>query len=574
MNKNIGQRRFALLLILVFIFLAACSQPAPAEPAESEEADTSAEAAEPVEEEAAEEPAEESAEEPAEEEMAEEEPAEEPADAGQDEEETTIEVAINVDIDTFDHQGYSTIAVANVIDYMVETLVKVTPEGEILPNLAKDWEISEDGLEYTIYLQEGVEFHDGTPFNAEAVEYNIDRIKDPDVQTADTYPYDQITEVEIVDEYTLKWYLEEPINSFVENMLQTNFGMMSPAFAPEGSEQYIAVGTSDGTVGTGPYVFESFSPGDRVVLLKNENYWGEEPYYDKIIFYIAPDPATRESMLLSGQVDVAVLPPITDVPALQANPDVTVTQVDSNRYLYVAFNQDTELLQDVRVRQALNYAVDKEAIIENIMFGAATLMDSPIPYMYFGYCPTGDYAYNPERAKELLEEAGVPEGTEFEFWAPTGRYVQDFQVAEAISGYFSDIGIVAVPQTFEWGTYIESVLNYPENREDRPDMYMLGFGGTAYHASHSMYLYESDGFFNGHNYSNPEIDALAQEAISAPDRERSAEAYCEIANILWEDAPLLYLHLQAYTVAHDSDITGISGRADEKINVIPAHPVE
>lgn len=566
MNHNIGQRRFALLLILAFVFMTACSAPATAVPAGDEPAEEPAEAAEPAAEEEAEEPAEEAAEEPAEE--AAEEPAEEPA------EETTINVAINVDIDTFDHQGYATIAVANVIDYMVETLVYPGPDGEILPYLATDWEISDDGLEYTFHLREGVQFHDGTPFNAEAVEYNINRIKDPDVQTADRYPYDQITEVEIIDDYTVKWYLAEPINSFLENMLQTNFAMMSPAFAPVGSDEYIAVGTSSGTVGTGPYVFESFAPGERVTLVKNENYWGEEPYYDVINFYIAPDPATRESMLLSGQVDVAVLPPITDVPALEANPDITVTQVDSNRYLYVAFNQDNEILQDVRVRQALNYAVDKQAIIDNIMFGAATLMDSPIPYMYFGYCPTGDYTYNPERARELLDEAGVPEGTEFEFWAPTGRYVQDFQVAEAISGYFADVGIVAVPQTFEWATYIEGVLNDPANRENRPDMYMLGFGGTAYHASHSMYLYESDSYFNGHNYNNPEIDQLAQEAISSPDREESAALYCEIANTLWEDAPLLYMHLQRYTAAHDASITGITGRADEKINVITAHPVD
>ena len=542
MNKSSLFKLVVLILVFVFAFSACAPQAAeaPAAPAEAEETAT--------EEEVAEEPAE--------------------------DEYTVFKIAFPVDVDTFDHVGNTTISVANIVEYMLEGLVEGEPDGEIVPHLAKDWEISADGLKYTFYLRDDVTFSDGTPFNAEAVAWNIDRIKDEDVTAADRYPYDQITKYEIVDDYTISWYLDTPISSFLENMLQVNFAMMSPAFAPKGSELYPGVGTKAGTVGTGPYVFKEFVSGDHVTLVKNENYWGEKPYYDEVIFYIAPDPATRETMLLSGQVDMAVLPPIADVPALRANPDITVTTVPSNRYLYVAFNQDNEILQDVRVRQALNYAVDKEAIIKNVMFDAATIMDSPMPYMFFGYCKTGPYEYNPEKAKELLAEAGVAEGTEFVFYAPTSRYVQDFQVAEAVSGYFADVGIKAVPQTFEWSSYINSVLNTPDNRDSRPDMFMLGFGGTAYHGSHTMYLYKTGGFFNGHNYSNSEVDTLADLAIAEPDRDKSAEQYCQINNILWEDAPMLYLHTQHYTIAHSSKVTGITGSHDEKFFTIYAHPVE
>ena len=496
------------------------------------------------------------------------------AAAGEASEPSILNVAIQVDVDTFDHHGNTTIAVANLVDYMLETLVEVDEDGTIVPSLATSWEISDDGLKYTFHLRDDVTFTDGTPFNAEAVKYNIERIADPDVEVADAYPYDQITKIEIPDDYTIIWYLDTPISSFLENMLQTNFSMMSPAFAPKGSDLYTAVGNSHGTVGTGPYVFKEFVIGDHLTLTKNENYWGEAPYYDEINFYVVPDAATRETMLLSGQVDVAVLPPITDVPALEANPDITVSQVPSNRFLYVAFNEDNELFQDPRVRQAFNYAVDKDAIIENVMFGAATKMDSPMPSMFFGYCPTGSYDYNPDKARELLAEAGVEEGTEFEFWAPSSRYVQDFQVAEAISGYLADIGIVAVPQTFEWSSYISAVLNTEENRADRPDMFMLGWGGTAYHGSHTMYIYKSGAYFNGHNYSNAEVDELADIAIAAANREESANTYCEINKIIWEDAPIIFLHTQAYTVAHKSGITGITGSADEKFSAVYAQPVD
>lgn len=487
---------------------------------------------------------------------------------------SVLNVAIQVDIDTFDHQGNTTIAVANLVDYMLETLVEVEEDGTIVPNLATDWEISDDGLKYTFYLRDDVTFSDGTPFNAEAVKFNIDRISDPDVEVADAYPYDQITKVEIPDDYTIIWYLDTPISSFLENMLQTNFSMVSPTFAAKDTDLYTAIGNTQGTVGTGPYVYEEFVIGDHLTVTKNENYWGEEPFYDEINFYVVPDAATRETMLLSGQVDVAVLPPITDVPALEANSDITVAQVPSNRFLYVAFNEDVELFQDPKVRQAFNYAVDKDAIIESVMFGAATKVDSPMPSMFFGYCPTGSYDYDPDKARELLAEAGIEEGTEVEFWAPTSRYVQDFQVAEAISGYLADVGIVAVPQTFEWSSYISGVLNTEENREDRPDMFMLGWGGTAYHASHTMYIYKTGGYFNGHNYSNPTVDELADAAVAAADREESADLYCQIGNIIWEDAPIIFLHTQAYTVAHKSSITGISGSADEKFSVVLAHPAE
>ena len=541
-----------LLLIVALSFVLAACGPAAAEEAPAAEEETTAEEAAPAEE--AEAVAEEAPEEAA--------------------EPTMLKIAVNVDADTFDHQGYTTIAVANMVDYMVETLVEVEPDGTIIPWLAKDWEISEDGLEYTFYLRDDVVFSDGTPFNAEAVKANIDRITDPDVEVSDAYPYDQITKVEIPDEYTIKWYLDAPISSFLESMLQTNFSMGSPTFFNENPERYIQIGTKDGNVGTGPYVFEEYVPGDHVTVVKNENYWGEEPYYDIVQFIIAPDAATRETMLLAGDVDVAVLPPITDVPALEANPDVSVVSVPSNRQLYVALNQDNEYLSDPRVGQAFNYAVDKEAINQNIMFNTGTLMVSPMPSMFFGWCETGFYEYNPEKAKELLAEAGVPEGTEFSFWAPTGRYVQDFQVAEAISGYLADVGIVAVPQTFEWSSYIGSVLNDPANREDRPDMFMLGFGGTAYHGYHTMYLYRTDAFFNGHNYSNPRVDELADAAIAEADREKSAEMYCEINNLVWEDAPVIFLHTQSYTLAIKSDITNVTGSADEKFNTVYAHPVE
>src|SRR5262249_37996028 len=179
---------------------------------------------------------------------------------------------------------------------------------------------------------------------------------------------------------------------------------------------------------------------------------------DRVGWGVVAEGAPGEGPILAGQVDLIVLPPIADLPALQKNQAVKVLLAPSDRTIFISLNTTKPPLGDVRVRQALNYAVDKKAIIQNVLFGAADEMDAPMAQSLFGYCKAGNYDYNPAKAKELLAEAGVKPGTKISFHHPTGRYVQDREASQAVAGYLREVGIEPELQTMDWPTYV-SIIN-------------------------------------------------------------------------------------------------------------------
>ena len=558
MFKKFWSTLIITMLLILGLALSACQPGA----VETPQAEQPAEQEEPAKEEPVE----------AKEPTQEEEPVgEAPAEEAVSVEPSRLRIAIATNIDSFDPHLTSSFAVANVVDYMVETLVKADVNGDIVPGLAKSWGASEDGLVYTLHLQEGVSFSDGTPFNAEAVKYNIERFLDEQLQNTKN-PYNKIVNVEAVDETTVNLYLAKPSSEILPALSNTNIGMISPASVPEDSESYLTIGTN-APIGTGPYLLKEYVTDSRVVVERNPAYWGTLPYYDEVEFQIVPEAATRESLLLSGQVDLAVLPPITDLPALDANPDIVVIRGNTARIIFIGLNMQSEYLSDVRIRQALNYAIDKEAIVNNILLGNAVPVVSPMPESFFGFCKTEpQYTYDPDKARELLADAGVPAKFTIKFIAPTGRYAQDFQVAEAISGYLAEVGITAIPETADWATYMSWVLVGPEEA-DR-DMYMLGWAGGYPHGSHTMSILVTDTFFNRGYYNNPEVNALAEAADAAVTTEESAELYCQANQMIWEDAPWIFLYQQGYPVIHSSAITGITVLPSEKFDTSSAMPAQ
>lgn len=482
-------------------------------------------------------------------------------------------VAISTNIDTFDPHGTRSFAVANVVDFMVDTLIKADVDGNIVPWLAESWEYADEGKEIIFHLRDGVEFSDGTPFDAEAVKYNLDRFNDPEVLSATKFPYNLVKETIVVDPLTVKFRLDAPSNQLLPAFSNTNIAMISPASIPAGSEAYIALG-DQAPVGSGPYVLKEYVKDDHVTVTRNPNYWGEPPYYDEFEFYIVPEAATRESLLLSGEVDLAVAPPITDLPALETNPDVVVMKGISNRVIFLGINTTHEYLKDPKVRQALNYAIDKEAIVKNVLLGNAEAVVSPMPKGFFGFCETQPvYTYDPEKAKAMLEEAGVPEGLELRFYSSTGRYLQDFQVSEAVAGYLGKVGIQANVQTTDWGSYM-SLLTGKQPEEVATDLYFLGWAGGYPHGSHTMTMFQTGTFFNAGFYSNPEVDELVQLADSTADMDQSAEYYCQANQTVWEEAPWIFLYQQGYPVIHSAGVTGIIVLPSEKFDLFSARPAQ
>lgn len=548
---------FRLLGVMVILsFLAACGQ-APATPAQP------AQPAEPTK--AVEQPA------PT---QAEVKPTEAPAPTTAPAGPTKLRIAISTNIDTFDPHGTRSFAVANVIDYMVETLVKANEKGEIVPWLAESWEFSADGLEYTIKLRQGVKFSDGTPFDAAAVKYNIDRFNNPDVKSATKTPYNQVKEVVVVDPQTVKFIVAKPSNGLFQAFSNTNIAMISPASIPVDSPQYKELIGTNAPIGTGAYLLKEYVKDDHVTVSRNPDYWGEKPYYDEVEFLIVPEAATRESLLLSGEVDIALAPPLTDLTSLGSNPDIKVINSVSNRVIFIGINTKTKYLDDPRVRQALNYAIDKEAIVKNILLGYAKTVVSPMPSGFFGFCETKpQYSYDPEKAKALLKEAGVPDKLEVRFVSSTGRYLQDFQVSEAVAGYLKAVGIETKVQTTDWGTYL-SWITGKKPEEAVTDLYFLGWAGGYPHGSHTMSMFQTGAFFNGGFYSNPKLDELIKQADAEMDLTKAAEIYCQANQTVWEDAPWIFLYQQPYPVITSSKIEGVVVLPSEKFETFLAKPVK
>lgn len=482
----------------------------------------------------------------------------------------TFRIAVGIDPDNMDPTQITTVLVTNIVKYMAEALVRIDKEGKAQPALATSWEISDDGLEYTLHLREGVTFQDGTPFDAEAVKWNFDRLFDPAIESRNLRNFQAIDKVEIVDPKTVKVLLKYPSAPML-GVLGT-YLLVSPESVQAEGNSYDAITIP---VGTGPYGFKERVAGERIVVARNESYWGEQPYYDQVVFQIVPEAATRESLLLAGQVDMIVLPPISDVPALQANPDVKVLLVPTSRIVYIGINnKDADgVLTDARVRQALNYAVDKEAIIRSVLFNAGEPMENPIGAKLYGDCPQPPYDYNPEKARQLLAEAGH-ESLELGFISPTGRYVQDFPAAEAIAGYLAEIGVKTSLQTMDWPSYVGAITTPPE--ESSLDLHLLGWAPGFLDASQMAIMYESS--FQVPNglgtsfYANPEVDELLTAALQEGDPAKREDLYCQASKIVWEEAPIIFLWVQHNPIVHQANITNVEGLPTEEFDAIYARP--
>src|SRR5919198_2478736 len=367
---------------------------------------------------------------------------------------TAFRIAVGIDPDTLDPAQMTTTTVANMVDYVVETLVTIDREGQVQPLLAESWAMSSDGLQYIFKLRKGLTFHDGTPFDAAAVKWNLDRLLDPNVRVPVRTPYTPIERSETLDESTLRVTLKHPSAPFLGSLSWTTAGIVSPAAADKFGNDYK---NYQHPVGTGPYVFKERRKGESIAVTLNQAYWGQKPFYDTVLFRIVPEAATRESLLLAGQVDLIILPPIADLPALQRNRAVKVLMAPSDRTIFIAINTQRPGLNNVKVRQALNYAVDKQAIIAHVLFGAGAPMDAPMAPSLFGYCKAGTYEFDQAKAKRLLVEAGVAPGTPISLIHPTGRYVQDKEATQAVAGYLREVGLEPQLQTMDWPSYISTI---------------------------------------------------------------------------------------------------------------------
>ena len=450
---------------------------------------------------------------------------------------------------------------ASVLEHFYETLLELTPASELAPGLATGWEVSADGTEYTLTIRRGVRFHDGEPLNAEAVKVNLDRRLDPDAATEMMYLLPAGTEVIVVDEYTVKLVTEEPFGPMFSHLSHSNNAMVSPKALEASWDQPVAE-----PVGTGPFKLESRVPDDRLTMVRNKDYWGTAPKLDEIVWRVIPDDASRVIALETGQVDVIVRIPPLDVPRLDADADINIEVAPSVRTMFIGFNTAREPFDDPLVRQALNYAVNKEAIVEHILGGIGRVSDAPISAGIFGYHPTMTYEYNPDLARQLLEDAGYPDGFSTTLRPAVGRYHMDVEVATAVAADLEAVGLDVTLQTMDWGTYISGMLANPEEAE----MYQLAWGCITVDADYGLLpMFHSEQVrpagFNLGFYANAEVDVLLETGRKTADPAAREAAYKAAMEIIMDEAPWLFLHSESQVVGMGTHVKGLVVHVTERL---------
>ncbi len=486
----------------------------------------------------------------------------------------TLKIAVGIDADTLDPAGQTTTTTSNMLDYVYEPLVGFDyKQNKVVPNLATAWQISRDGLTYTFKLRNDVKFHDGTPLNAEAVKFTFDRLLDLKVRVPQRFLVDAIKETQVVDPLTVRFILAKPSPLFLNNLTYTTTSIYSPTAAQKIGSANL---TRDATgAGSGPYMFKEWVRGTQILVVRNPNYWGKKPVFEEVAFRVVPDAGVRETMLLAGDVHIALVPPAPDARRLRENPNVTLVESATDRVIFIVMNTQWGPFKDARVRQALNYAVNKNAILSSVLFQLGTVVDSPCPSGMFGSTPVraGGWPYDPNKAKQLLAEAGYPQGFEVNFFAPTGRYIQDFQFAQAIAAQLRNVGIRANVSTMEWPSYVGEILQpLPQSKLQ---MLVLGWAwvvldcdGVLYGQFHSS-QHPPAGLAPAF-YKNSKVDQLLEEARTTMDPAKRQSLYKEAQTTIWNDAPWIFLWTQKWYVATVKNLQGVSITPIEKWDALYA----
>jgi peptide/nickel transport system substrate-binding protein len=440
-----------------------------------------------------------------------------------------------------------------------DTLV-ATPDDstEVVPGLAESWQVSPDGLAWTFKLRKGVRFHDGTPLDAAAVKFTFDRVIDPNHPYAKSGKWSFVTgylssvkSVEAVDPLTVRLHLKYPTSSLLALLALPNCAIVSPTAFTKAPDNF-----SFQPVGSGRYRFETWERGSKLVLKRNDDYWGARAKSPTVIYRGIPEANARVTELLTGGADVILPIPPDFVSRLEKSRDVTVHKKTGLTVWYVGFNVEKKPFTDKRVRQAFNHAVNKDAIVRDILKGTGIPATGPLLPGTWAYEPNvKKYPHDPATARKLLAEAGYPNGLEVDFWVPeSGSGMQSpLEMATVIQANLAAVGVKANLKTFEWGSYLGKV------RSDAPAMFALSWFLKSEDPDLSMYplfFSKNSPLPNRSNYANPDVDQLLVQARQVADRGKRAELYRRAQRLIVEDAPWVFVDHEVQVVATRANVKG------------------
>nr|WP_100214287.1 glutathione ABC transporter substrate-binding protein [Alkalibacillus haloalkaliphilus] len=450
------------------------------------------------------------------------------------------------------NDGNSLYVMTNIYD----TLVQMNTDLEIEPGLATELEpITDTTWEATI--REGVTFHDGEELNAEVVKMNLDRVLDPNVGSPLSFLFDMIEKVEVVDEYIVHIHTKYPFSALPAHLAHPGGHIISPSSIErdyeameEGEEPLTQV--NQNPVGTGYFKFEERVSGDYITLEKNEDYWGEEAKVSRIKFNAVPEESTRMAELLSDEADIIYPVNTSDVNTIEESDVGFVEQSESASMSYLGFNVEEEPFDDVRVRNAINMAIDKEALIDGLMEGIPLTAIGPLAPTVFGYSEEVDtIEHNLEEAKLLLEEAGYEDGFE------TDIYVYDRTTADTavyIQSQLSELGIEVNIEQMEIGAYLDLTA------QGEHEMLIGSWGTVTLDADYGLYpMFHSENVGSPGNrsfYNNEDVDRLLEEARQSTSDEERLALYQEAQQIIIDESPIVPLYHSVLLAGLNNHIEG------------------
>lgn len=460
------------------------------------------------------------------------------------EESTAQEVTIRMsdDPDFLDPHSAAASMTFMMILNMFEGLLATETDGSIKPAIAEEYEVSEDSLTYTFKLREGVKFHNGEDVTVEDIQYSFERLLGVHTDEPLSSEFDSIDELEARDENTFVITLKEPNSNFLYTLTALN-----AAIIPESNDDQ----QNENPIGTGPFQFVEYSPGTKFVMEKNDDYWQDGiPYLDKVNFAFQTDDDSALLAMQAGEIDIMDIP-AHRIPEMEDN--FTIDAQEVNSALVVTFNNEEEPFDDVRVRQAINYAINKDDIIESVFSGyAAKLGSNMSPAMGDFYLDGLEdfYSHDVEKAKELLVEAGYPDGFSTTITISSHRSMYS-DIAQVVAENLKEAGIEVEIETVEWGIWLEQIFgdkNYEMTTIDitgRPSAYEIL----------NDYL-STNNNENFHNFNNEDFDQVMADALLEDDLEEQIKLYHQAQEILTEEAAAVFVADYQFIWTLNPDLEG------------------
>ncbi|MSP48764.1 MAG: ABC transporter substrate-binding protein [Alphaproteobacteria bacterium] len=464
----------------------------------------------------------------------------------------------------------------NIASHVFNSLVEQDENQRLVPGLAVSWTPREDDT-WVIKLRPGVKFHDGSDFTAEDVIASVKRVPwVPNSPSNFTIYTKAIKNIVVVDPLTIELKTDGPYPLMPNDL--SNFFIVNKKMVEAPTEDFNRLAA---TIGTGPYRFVDYARGDRIVMERNDAYWGKKPEWKKVTFRLITNPAARVAALLAGDVQMIEAVPTADIEKLKANAALTLAQAASNRLIYLHMDHQREVtpfiadtsgkplaknpLKDLRVRQALSKALNRDGIVERVMEGVAVPAGQLLADSFFGTSPNlRPEKFDPDGAKKLLADAGFPNGFAITIHGPNDRYINDGRIIQTIAQMWSRIGIEAKVEALPWATFATKATNQEFT------IYLVGWGsGTGETSSTLRSLlatFNRDtgmGQANRGRYSNPELDKVLAEALKTVDDKKRGELLAKASEIGVRDVGIIPLHYEVSTWAMKKGLKYVA-RADQQ----------